>query len=58
MRNEKGEHKLSIVRCRDDGGFDISDPDGHVVYADCDGELCDLVKLLCGVLGTETIREN
>ncbi len=56
LRNEKGEHKLSIVRCRDDGGFDISNPNGRVVYADCDGELSDLVELLCEVLGTETIK--
>ena len=57
LRNEKGEHKLSIVRCRDDGGFDISNPSGRVVYADCDGDLCDLVELLCEVLGTETIND-
>ncbi len=56
LRNKKGDHKLSILRCQDDGGFDIADPSGHVVYADCDGELCDLVELLCEVLGTEKIK--
>ncbi len=56
LRNKKGEHKLSILRCSDDGGFDITNPSGRVVYADCDGDLCDLVELLCEVLGTETIK--
>lgn len=57
LRNKKGEHKLSILRCYDGGGFDIADPTGHVVYSDCDGDLCDIVQLLCKVLGTETIND-
>lgn len=58
LRNKKGEHKLSILRCRDGGGFDIANPEGQVVFPDCDGDLSDLVRLLCNTLGTETIREN
>lgn len=57
LYNRFGEHMLSILRCIDDGGFDFCTPDGKVIWADCNGEKADFVKMLSSYLPVENIEE-
>lgn len=57
LYDKAGNHKLSVVRCMD-GGFDFATPDGHIVWADCDGKNPEFVEMLCSLFGTEPIRRE
>ncbi len=46
LHDKDGNHRLSILRCHDGGGFDYATPDGEVVWADCDGENYEFVEML------------
>lgn len=57
LYNSKGEHVLSILRCLT-GGFDVSTPDGKVVWADCDGENWELWEMIATHLGVKKIQND
>ena len=56
LYNSKGEHVLSLVRCYDDGGFDLCTPLGMVVWADCDADMVEFWEMLAKIFGVEQVK--
>lgn len=56
LYDEDGNHILSILRCFGDGGFDIANPDGKVLWADCDAKMIEFWEFLAEQFGIDKIN--